>query len=149
LSNLSSIIHLILGKYSSFDNFIVVEMPLLTTPAGRFCFFHVNGGGGGAPTITVVSYNFNYGGTVSAEPYINFTSTNGTSYSWYLYESETDVSSPTQIDSGFGGTPSNPQNITSLQTTVVNYWYYFQVTLVNDFGSVNYSNPRIQNNNPS
>lgn len=119
-------------------------MPLLTTPAGRFCFFHVNGPPP-APTITVVSYDFNYVGTVSAEPYINFTSTNGTSYSWYLYESETDVSSTTQIDSGFGGTPSNPQNITSLVATVVDYWYYFQVTVVNDFGSVSYSNPRIQN----
>ena len=119
-------------------------MPLLTTPAGRFCFFHVNGGSP-APTITVVSYDFNYVGTVSAEPYINFTSTNGTSYTWYLYESETDVSSTTQIDSGFGGTHSNPQNITYTQATVVNYWYYFQVTLVNDSGSVSYSNPRIQN----
>ena len=119
-------------------------MPLLTTPAGRFCFFHVNGGSP-APTITVVSYDFNYVGTVSAEPYINFTSTNGTSYSWYLYESETDVSSTTQIDSGSGGTPSNPQNITSIQATVVNYWYYFEVIVVNIFGTATYSNPRIQN----
>ena len=94
---------------------------MLTTPAGRFCFFHVNGGGSLTPTITVVSYNFNYGGTVSAEPYINFTSTNGTSYSWSLYESETDVSSATQIDSGFGDAPSNPQNITSTQASVINY----------------------------
>ncbi len=143
MSNLSSIIHLILGKYSTFDNFIVVEMPLLTTPAGRFCFFHVNGGG--PPTITVVSYDFNNIGTTSAEPYINFTSTNGTSYSWYLYESETDVGSTTQIDSGFGGTPSNPQNITSVVATVINYWYYFNVTVTNDLGTANYSNPRIQN----
>ena len=125
------------------DNFIVVEMPLLTTPAGRFCFFHVNGGG--APTITVVNYDFNYIGTVSAEPYINFTSTNGTSYSWYLYESETDVSSPTQIDSGFGDVPSNPQNITSLVATVINYWYYFEVIVTNIKDSASYSNPRIQN----
>ena len=125
-------------------------MPLLTTPAGRFCFFHVNGGEPPpTPTITVVSYDFNHGGTVSAEPYINFTSTNATSYSWSLYESETDVSSPTQIDSGFGLVPSNPQNITSTEATVINYWYYFQVTLVNIYGSVSYSNPRIQNNNPS
>ena len=123
-------------------------MPLLTTPAGRFCFFHVNGGSP-APTITVVSYDFNYVGTVSAEPYINFTSTNGTSYSWYLYESDTDVGSATLIDSGFGGTPSNPQNITSLVATVIDYWYYFEVIVANIKDSATYSNPRIQNVNPS
>ena len=144
MSHLGSFINLIIEKNSIFDNFIVVEMPLLTTPAGRFCFFHVNGGLT-APTITVVSYNFNYIGSTSAEPYINFTSTNGTSYSWYLYESETDVSSPTQIDSGSGGTPSNPQNITSLVATVIDYWYYFEVIVVNIFGIATYSNPRIQN----
>jgi hypothetical protein len=120
-------------------------MPLLTTPAGRFCFFHTSGGRPVPPTISYVSAGFSNVGSGSAEPFINFSSTGATSYTWSLYESETDVSSPSQIDSGSGYVPSDPQNITSLHATVVDYWYYFTVTVTNDLGSANISNSIIQN----
>jgi hypothetical protein len=141
--SLRSIIQILLDF--SFDNFIVVEMPLLTTPAGRFCFFHTSGEKPVPPTIAYVSAGFSNIGSAAAQPFINFTNTGATSYSWSLYESETDTGSPTEIATGSGGVPTNPTNITYTGATIVNYWYYFTVTVTNDIGSANISNTIIQN----
>lgn len=127
------------------DNFILVEMPLLTTPAGRFCFFNKSGGRLVPPTIALVSAGFSNIASVAAQPFINFTNTGATSYSWSLFESIIDISSPTQIATGYGGIPTNPTNITYTGSTVVDYWYYFTVTVTNDAGSASISNSIIQN----
>jgi hypothetical protein len=127
------------------DNFIVVEMPLLTTPAGQFCFFNRSGGRLVPPTIALVSAGFSNIASVAAQPFINFTNTGATSYSWSLFESIIDISSPTEIATGSGGIPTNPTNITYTGSTVVDYWYYFTITVTNDAGSASISNSIIQN----
>jgi hypothetical protein len=116
-------------------------MPLLTTPAGRFCYFHISGIV--APTLAFVSAGFSNIYSVSAQPYINFTNTSATSYTWSLFESSTSTGRTTVIDTGSGGTPTG--NITSTHATVLNYWYYFTVTVTNSAGSASASNSRIQN----
>jgi len=116
-------------------------MPLLTPPAGRFCFFHT--GGLVPPTIAFVSAGFSNIYSIAAQPYINFTNTGATSYTWTLFESITSNSRSTQIDSGSGSTPTG--NITSTYSTVLNYWYYFTVTVTNSLGSASITNSRIQN----
>jgi hypothetical protein len=120
-------------------------MPLLTTPAGRFCFFNTSGGRLVPPTIALVSAGFSNIASVAAQPFINFTNTGATSHSWSLYESATDTGSPTQIATGSGGIPTNPTNITYTGSTVVDYWYYFTITVTNDAGSASISNSIIQN----
>ena len=134
-----------MGNIPVLDNFIVVEMPLLTTPAGQFCFFHTSGARVVPPTIAVVSAGFSNIGSAAAQPFINFTNTGATSYTWSLFESIIDISSPTEIATGSGGVPTNPTNITYTGSTVVDYWYYFTVTVTNDAGSVSISNSIIQN----
>lgn len=114
---------------------------MLTPPAGRFCFFHT--GGLVPPTIAFVSAGFSNIYSIAAQPYINFTNTGATSYTWSLFESITNNSRPTQRDSGSGSTPTG--NITSTHATVLNYWYYFTVTVTNSIGSASITNSGIQN----
>ena len=122
------------------DNNIVVEMPFLTTPSGRFCYFS---SGVAPPTIAFVSAGFSNIYSVSAQPYINFTYTGATSYAWSLFESATNTGRTQEIDTGSGSTPTG--NITSTHATVLNYWYYFTVTVTNSLGSASITNSRIQN----
>jgi hypothetical protein len=116
-------------------------MPFLTIPSGRFCYFHISGIA--PPTIAFVSAGFSDIYSVAALPYINFTNTGATSYTWSLFESSTSNGRTEEIDTGSGGTPTG--NITSTHATVLNYWYYFTVTVTNSAGSASYSNSRIQN----
>jgi hypothetical protein len=115
-------------------------MPFLTIPSGRFCYFS---SGVAPPTIAFVSAGFSNIYSVSAQPYVNFTYTGATSYTWSLYESATHAGRTDVIDTGSGGTPTG--NITATHATVLNYWYYFTVTVTNSLGSASITNSRIQN----
>lgn len=118
-------------------------MPMLTTAAGRFCFFHENATVV-APTITEVYSDFYYPGTTSAEPYTDFTDTHGASYSWTLRSSVTSTGRATIVATG-SGSPTGTDNITYTGSTVVNYWYWYVVTVTNSVGSASYTTSRKQN----
>jgi hypothetical protein len=127
------------------DKLLVVEMPMLTTAAGRFCYFHTNKTDiVVAPTITEVYSDFYYPGTTTAQPYTDFTDTSATSYSWILNRSGTSTSKTIFTASG-SGTPTGTDNITYTGSTIVNYWYWYIVTVTNSVGSASYTTARKQN----
>ena len=123
---------------------------MLTTAAGRFCYFNRPGSPGVNPTIMQQSTGFNFPGNRSAEPYITFTETNSTSYTWELFESS--IAFPysfTQIASG-SGRPIESLTITYYGEITVGWWYYYKVTVTNGSGGLAelYASV-IQNNPPS
>ena len=118
---------------------------MLTTAAGRFCYFHENAVvANDPPTITQVSFDFYYPGTTNAEPYTDFTDTHGASYSWTLRSSLTSTSRVLSTVTG-SGTPTGTDNITYTGSTVANYWYWYSVTVTNPYGTATYTTSRVQN----
>lgn len=122
-------------------------MPLLTTPTGRFCYFHTNItiAPSQPPTITQGTFNFYNSGTTSAQPYVTFTSTDATSYTWSLFQSQSFSGKYMSLASGSGGTPTG--TIVYTGTTLVDGWYFFIVSVSNSIGpTASYSTSKIQNN---
>ena len=121
-------------------------MPMLTTAAGRFCYFHENAAvANDPPTITQVSFDFYYPGTTGAQPYTDFTDTHGVSYSWTLRNSLSSTGSKPSIVATGSGTPTGTDNITYTGSTVVNRWYWYTVTVTNPYGTATYTTSIIQN----
>jgi len=124
-------------------------MPLLTTPAGRFCYFNSpsSAGGNNPPTITSSNVGFNFIGTTNADPYTNFTATNASTYAWTLYQSATTSvgSRFNSIDTGSNAYATGSDNITSYAATIIDRWYRFVVVVYNVYGPVSYTTDTIEN----
>lgn len=108
-------------------------MPLITTAAGQFCYFASVPSINPLPRVTEVDFDF-----TSGAPYTNFTSTNGTSYSWTLYESSSFSGTYTSIGTG-SGTPSGTDNISYSSSVLEDNWYYFTVIVTNSYGTASYT----------
>jgi len=117
-------------------------MPLLTTPAGRFCYF--NRPRGVVPTVTEQSFGFNYIGDSYSEPYTSFTETNGTSYDWYLYQASTEFGVYEETARGNVALPGST-SITYFGETLYEYWFHFRVYVTNANGTVSYTTANLQN----
>jgi hypothetical protein len=122
-----------------------VEMPLLTTPAGRFCYFNrPASAGGNLPTVTEQSFGFTYIGNSYSEPYTSFTETNGTSYNWYLYQASSEFGTYEETARGNVELPGST-TITYFGETLYEYWFHFRVYVTNANGTVSYTTANLQN----
>jgi len=125
---------------------------MLTTAAGRFCYFNrpgSPGGGGNPPTVMQENIGFNFPGERSAEPFFTFYEENGTSYTWQLFESPP-IPPPysfTQIASGSDVITKISESFTKTYygETIVDYYFYFRVTVSNGSGSATLDSSVIQN----
>jgi hypothetical protein len=123
-------------------------MPMLTTPAGRFCFFNKAYSSGPIPTITQQSLGFNFPGNTYAEVFVGFSQTNATDYTWELNSSPTENGSYTQIASG-SGRAMEDNTITYYGETTYEFWFNYKVTVTNSSGSAELYTQNIQNVYPT
>ena len=120
-------------------------MPLLTTPSGRFCYFNKPPvAAGPVPTITEQSFGFTYIGNTYSEPYTSFTQTDGTNYSWLLFQASTEFGSYEEIATGNSALPGST-TITFFEETFYEYWFYYKVTVTNAAESATYETIKLQN----
>ena len=120
-------------------------MPLLTTPSARFCYFNKPPvAAGPVPTITEQSFGFTYIGNTYSEPYTSFTQTDGTNYSWLLFQASTEFGSYEEIATGNSALPGST-TITFFGETFYEYWFYYKVTVTNAAESATYETIKLQN----
>ena len=120
-------------------------MPLLTTAVGRFCYFNKPPvAAAPAPTITEQSFGFTYIGNSYSEPYTSFTQTDGTNYSWLLFQASTEFGSYEEIATGSSSLPGST-TITYFGETFYEYWFYYKVTVTNATESATYETIKLQN----
>ena len=120
-------------------------MPLLTTTVGRFCYFNKPPvAAAPAPTITEQSFGFTYIGNSYSEPYTSFTQTDGTNYSWLLFQASTEFGSYEEIATGSSALPGST-TITYFGETFYEYWFYYKVTVTNATESATYETIKLQN----
>ena len=120
-------------------------MPLLTTAAGRFCYFNKpTVAAGPAPTITEQSFGFSYIGDSYSEPYTSFTQTDGTNNNWDLFQSSSEFGSYAETATGNSALPGST-TITYFGETFYEYWFYYKVTVTNATGSATYETIKLQN----
>jgi hypothetical protein len=120
-------------------------MPMLTTAVGRFCYFNRPGSAGGnLPTVTEQSFGFTYIGNSYSEPYTSFTETNGTSYSWYLYQASSEFGVYEETARGNVELPGST-SITYFGETLYAYWFHFRVYVTNANGTVSYTTANLEN----
>ena len=118
---------------------------MLTTPSGRFCYFNKPPvAAAPAPTITEQSFGFTYIGNTYSEPYTSFTQTDGTNYSWLLFQASTEFGSYEEIATGNSALPGST-TITYLGETFYEYWFYYKVTVTNATESATYETIKLQN----
>jgi len=117
---------------------------MITTAAGRFCYFNNAYSSGPIPTITQQSFGFTYIGNSYSEPYFSFTETNGTNYNWYLYQASTQFGTYEETARGNVELPGST-TITYFGETLYEYWFYYSVTVTNSFGSATLDSQALQN----
>ena len=106
-------------------------MPLLTTAAGRFCYFNKpTVAAGPAPTITEQSFGFTYIGD--------------TNYNWNLFQASSEFGSYAETATGNSALPGST-TITYFGETFYEYWFYYKVTVTNATGSATYETIKLQN----
>jgi len=124
---------------------------MLTTAAGRFCYFNRPGspGGGNFPTVMQENIGFNFPGERNAQAFFTFYEENGTSYTWELFESPDPPPSFSFVQIASGSDVitkiSETLTITYYGETVYDYYFFFRVTVSNGSGSATLDSTFIQN----